>query len=124
MKVNLKNIIKEHLIIIIALIITSIVYFKFLFYNHISWDDPEMVFKNKAVQNFDIKALFTNHYVGNYIPITMLVHALAWLFFDNNDSGHHLINILFHLLNGVLVYIITNKLFKLNSNMVLFFVIR
>ena len=114
MNVNLKNIIKEHLIIIIALIITGIVYFKFLFYNHISWDDPEMVFKNKAVQTFDIKALFTNHYVGNYIPITMLVHAITWLFFDNNDSGHHLINILFHLLNGVLVYIITNKLFKLN----------
>lgn len=114
MKVNLKNIIKEHLIIIIALIVTSLIYFKFLFYNHISWDDPEMVFKNKAVHSFDIKALFTNHYVGNYIPITMLVHAITWLFFDNKDSGHHLINILFHLLNGVLVYTVTNKLFKLN----------
>jgi len=113
-KVNLKNIIKEHLIIIIALIITSLVYFKFLFFNHISWDDPEMVFKNKAVQSFDIKTLFTNHYVGNYIPITMLVHSITWLLFENNDTGHHLVNILFHLINGVLVYLITNKLFKQN----------
>ena len=115
MIVNLKNIIKEHLIIISVLIITCLVYSKFLFFNHISWDDPEMLFKNKAVQSFDIKALFTNHYVGNYIPITMLVHALAWLFFENNDAGHHLVNIFFHLLNGVFVYLITNKLFKLNG---------
>ncbi|MDX2173921.1 MAG: tetratricopeptide repeat protein [Bacteroidota bacterium] len=114
MHVKLKNIIKEHLIIIIALTVTALVYFKFLFYNHISWDDPEMVFKNRAVQSFDIKALFSNHYVGNYIPITMLMHAIAWLFFENNDWGHHLINILFHLLNGVLVYSVTNKLFKQN----------
>ncbi len=114
MIVNLKNIIKEHLIIISVLIITCLVYSKFLFFNHISWDDPEMVFKNKAVQAFDIKVLFTNHYVGNYIPITMLVHAVAWLLFENNDGGHHFINIIFHLLNGILVYLITNKLFKLN----------
>ena len=114
MIVNLKNIIKEHLIIISVLIITCLLYSKFLFFNHISWDDPEILFKNRAVQSFDIKALFTNHYVGNYIPITMLVHAIAWLLFENNDGGHHLINIIFHLVNGILVYLITNKLFKLN----------
>lgn len=114
MLVKLKNIIKEHLIIIIALTITALVYFKFLFYNHISWDDPEMIFKNRAVQSFDIKALCSNHYVGNYIPVTMLMHAIAWLFFENADWGHHLVNILFHLLNGILVYNITNKLFKQN----------
>ena len=114
MKVNLRNKVNEHLILIVVLTITSLVYTKFLFYGHISWDDPEMVFKNKAVQSFDIKTLFTNHYVGNYIPITMLVHAIAWLLFENNDGGHHLVNILLHLLNGGLVYIITIKLFKLN----------
>lgn len=112
MKVKLKNIIQEHLILIVALTVTAIVYGKFLFYGHISWDDPEMVFKNKAIQSFNIKLLFSNYYVGNYIPITMLAHAITWLLFENNDWGHHLINILFHLLNGILVYTITNKLFK------------
>ncbi len=110
MVVKLKNIIKDDLIIIVALVITAVVYFKLLFYNHISWDDPEMVFKNKAVQTFDIKALFTNHYVGNYIPITMFVHAITWLIFDDNNAGHHLVSILLHLLNGFLVYKFTNKL--------------
>ncbi|MDO8999953.1 MAG: tetratricopeptide repeat protein [Bacteroidota bacterium] len=99
----------------VALIVTCIVYYKFLFFGHISWDDPEMVFKNKFVKEFDIKGLFTNHFVGNYIPITMFTHSIAWLLFENNDGAHHLINLLFHLTNGILVYKIGQRLFKNNS---------
>ncbi|MBL7919505.1 MAG: tetratricopeptide repeat protein [Bacteroidia bacterium] len=109
---KLKNIFSQNLVLSIALIITLLVYFKFLFFGHISWDDPEMVFKNKFVRSFDIKGLFSNHFVGNYIPVTMLAHAIAWLFFENNDGAYHLVNILFHLLNGVLVYQLGKHLFK------------
>ncbi len=109
---QLKKIISQNLVITIALIITAIVYSKFLFFGHISWDDPEMVFKNKFVKAFDIKALFTNHFVGNYIPVTMLAHTVSWLLFENNDAGHHAVNILFHLINGILVYQTGKRLFK------------
>ena len=91
---------------------TAIVYSKFLFFGHISWDDPEMVFKNKFVKEFDLKGLLTNHFVGNYIPVTMFAHAIAWLFFENNDGAHHFLNILFHLFNGILVYRLGKRLFK------------
>lgn len=100
----------------IALAITFIVYFKFLFFSHISWDDPEMLFRNKDVKSFNLIALFTNHYVGNYIPVTMLFHAISWFIFGSNDWGHHLLSILFHLTNGVLVYVFVQRLFK-NQNM-------
>ena len=89
------------------------VYSKFLFFGHISWDDPEMVFKNKFVKTFNVKELFANHFVGNYIPITMLAHAISWLLFENNSGGHHLINILFHLINGVLVYQLSKRFLKM-----------
>ncbi len=111
---RIKDIFNEHFVLVLAIALTIAVYAKFLFFGHISWDDPEMVFKNKAVQTFDIKALFTNHYVGNYIPITMLVHAIGWLLFENNDGGHHFINILFHIINGVLIYQLGKLLFKNN----------
>lgn len=107
-----KAIFNEHFILIIALLVTVIVYSRFLYFGHISWDDPEMVFKNKAVRDLDLKTLFTHHYVGNYIPVTMFVHSFTWLFFENSDGAHHLINILIHLLNGLLVYQISNRLFK------------
>ncbi len=113
---SIKQIFNQHFIFVIAIVLTIVIYFKFLFFGHISWDDPEMVFKNKAVQNFDIKLLFTNHYVGNYIPVTMLVHSLSWFFFENNDGAHHAINILFHLINGFLIYNLSKRLF--NNNLI------
>lgn len=109
---KIKSIISQNLVVSITLIVTLIVYSKFLFFGHISWDDPEMVFKNKFVKAFDVNALFSNHFVGNYIPITMLVHAIGWLFFENNDGGHHFINLLFHLVNGILVYQLGKRFFK------------
>lgn len=109
---KIKKIIGQNLALTVALIVTVIVYYKFLFFGHISWDDPEMVFKNKFVKTFDVGGIFTNHFVGNYIPLTMLTHSFAWLLFENNDGGHHLINILFHLINGVLVYNVGKRLFK------------
>lgn len=109
---RVQKIISQNLVLTVALIVTIIVYSKFFFSGHISWDDPEMIFKNKFVKSFDLKVLFSNHFVGNYIPITMLTHAIAWLFFENNDGGHHLINILLHLVNGVLIYQLGKRLFK------------
>ncbi|MCW3075705.1 MAG: hypothetical protein JWO32_314 [Bacteroidetes bacterium] len=121
---QLKNIFNQHLLVVITFMACLVVYFKFLYFGHISWDDPEMVFKNKAVRDFDLKALFTNHYVGNYIPVTMLFHSLTWQLFENNDGAHHLVNIAFHLLNGILVYAIGNKIFKnnliANTGMIIF----
>jgi tetratricopeptide (TPR) repeat protein len=109
---QIKKIIGQNLVLTVALIVTVLVYYKFFFYGHISWDDPEMVFKNKFVRSFDVKGLFTNHFVGNYIPITMFTHSVAWLLFENNDGGHHFINLMFHLINGVLVYQLSKRLFK------------
>jgi tetratricopeptide (TPR) repeat protein len=98
--------------VVCAVAVALIIYSRFLFFGHISWDDPEMVFRNKEIRDFDLKALFTNHYVGNYIPLTMLSHAISWLLFGSNDWGHHLVNILLHLLNGVLVYQLGRRIFK------------
>ena len=109
---QIKKIIEQNLVLTVALIVTAIVYYKFLFFGHISWDDPEMVFKNKFVKEFNVKGIFTNHFVGNYIPVTMFTHSIAWLLFENNDGGHHFVNLLFHLINGILVYKVGKRIFK------------
>lgn len=103
---------KEHRVISLLLLVTLAIYSRFLFFGPISWDDPEMVFKNNMVRNFDLKGLFSNHFVGNYIPVTMLAHATGWFLFEDQAGGHHFINIFFHLLNGLLVYLLGRKLFN------------
>ncbi len=102
----------EHLFLMVALIATIIAYASTLYFPHISWDDPEMVFRNRDVIGFNIGALFSSHYVGNYIPLTMLTHAIDWFLFGKSDMGHHTVNLLFHLVNGYLVYTLTLRLFK------------
>ncbi len=109
---QLKKHISDNLFFWIASLATIVVYFNSLHFNYISWDDPEMVFKNKDVKTFSFLSFFKNQYVGNYIPLTMLVHAITWLIFESNTFGHHLINLLFHIVNGFLVYKITIQLFK------------
>ncbi len=90
-----------------------LVYAKLFTYPHMSWwDDPEMVFANRDVKSFDLGAFFSSHYLGNYIPVTMMGHGLAYLLFGTNDAGHHGISLLLHLINGVLVYQLTLQLFK------------
>lgn len=109
---SIQKLLRQHLALILAVSATLIVYSRFLFFGHISWDDPEMVFRNDMVKNFDLKGLLTHHFVGNYIPVTMLVHALAWFLFENNDGGHHALNILLHVVNGLLVYQLGKRLFR------------
>jgi protein O-mannosyl-transferase len=109
---RISKILKEHLILSFALGVALVVYFKFLFFGYISWDDPEMVFKNAFVKDFDLKGLFSNHFVGNYIPVTMLVHSFTWFVFENNAGGHHAVNVLLHLMNGILVFHLTKRLLK------------
>ncbi len=106
--------VKQHAALWIILAATLIVYFKSLAFPSISWDDPEMVFRNSDVKHFDVLSFFRKHYVGNYIPLSMVTHAINWLLFKNSAVGHHAINLLFHILNGYLVYRLSHLLFKQN----------
>jgi tetratricopeptide (TPR) repeat protein len=108
----IKDLFREHLFLMVAFIATIIAYASTLYFPHISWDDPEMVFRNRDVISFNVGAFFSSHYVGNYIPLTMLTHAIDWFLFGKSDLGHHTVNLLFHLANGYLVYTLTLRLFK------------
>lgn len=112
MRTKITKTIKAHGFLILTLLLTFLVYSKLLVFGAISWDDPEMVFKNTDVKQFQVSAFFCKHYVGNYIPFTMLLHGLNWILFQDWTGGHHLISILIHLCNGYLVYKLSEALFQ------------
>jgi protein O-mannosyl-transferase len=95
------------------ILLTAFIYLRVLSFPAISWDDPEMVFKNNDVRHFNISAFFTSHYVGNYIPLTMCAHALLWVISGIDAGGHHGLNLALHLVNGILVFFAGRKLFAL-----------
>lgn len=69
-----------------------------------TWDDSEVLLNNTDVHNFNIKTFFTQHYVGNYAPITMLCFAIEWLLFKNASGYQHAVSLLFHTVNAILVF--------------------
>ena len=41
--------------------------------------------------------------VVNYSPVQLLIHAVAWSVFGSETTGHHVVNVLFHVLASLLL---------------------
>jgi tetratricopeptide (TPR) repeat protein len=108
-KLSLKG---TYLYLVLLCLVFPLVYLKLFSAGFISWDDAEYVLDNKDVHDFNLKALFTKFYVGNYHPLSMLSYAINWKLFGKEALGYHIENILWHLLNTILVFVLCKKLFK------------
>ena len=51
---------------------------------------------------------FKNYYI-NWIPLTWLSHSLDYQLFGINPMGHHLVNVLFHSLNAIILFWVLQK---------------
>lgn len=74
----------------------------------VSYDDTAYITENPNVtgeitQESVIRAFTTSH-MGNWHPLTMLSHMLDCEIFGLNPLGHHFINVLFHILNALLIF--------------------
>ncbi len=43
-------------------------------------------------------------YMGNWIPLTWMAHAVDYQLFGLNPAGHHMVNVLLHALNAALLF--------------------
>jgi protein O-mannosyl-transferase len=79
----------------------------------LSWDDSEYVVRNKDIVGINvtnIKAWFTGFYVGNYHPLTMLSYALDYVIGATSPVIYHASNILLHIGNAIIVYLLVKRL--------------
>ena len=76
----------------------------------IAFDDSSYILKNSRVQSgltWDtVKWSFTTFQDGNWHPLTWLSHALDCQFFHLNPTGHHYTNLLLHVINAVLLFLL------------------
>lgn len=74
----------------------------------INWDDNAYVFENEQLSKPLPEAtayFFGPHpFIGNYIPLTMVVYALEYHAAGLKPYFFHLVNLLIHLMNVVLVF--------------------
>jgi tetratricopeptide (TPR) repeat protein len=102
---------KPQLVMVLLLtLVFPLVFFQLFSANFISWDDADVLLKNKDVHQFNVKAFFVKHYVGNYAPLTMIGFAIDWALFHGSAFWHHFINVMLHLINALLVFLLIKKL--------------
>jgi protein O-mannosyl-transferase len=100
-------------LILISLVWTFLLYFRVVGFEFVNWDDNAYVYQNKDITDLSIHSVwkfFSNSYLGMYQPLTMLSFALEYHFFGLNPSIFHATNMILHLLNVVLVFILIRKL--------------
>jgi len=80
----------------------------------INLDDNEYITDNTQVQaGLSWKGIiwaFTTTHVSNWHPITWLSHMLDCELYGLNPAGHHLTNLLFHIVNALLVFWIFKRM--------------
>ena len=96
------------------LLLTIIVYAGAMSHDFIyQFDDDLYVTNNPDIQAFtwgNIQKIFTKPYVGLYLPLTMFSLMADYAVNGLNPQGYHIANLIFHLLNTVLVFILVRKL--------------
>lgn len=93
----------------VAVLIT---YYQVFGAGFMSWDDADYVIRNKDIQQWsgaNISRWFSQFYIGNYHPLTMVSYAIDYLIGKQEPFQYHLTNILLHIANAGLVYGIVRR---------------
>jgi len=103
-------------VLIFASLILAVTFFTYhpaLSADFVNWDDKQVVVENSFIRSlspFSLKWMFTTFHTGNYIPFTWIIHAAAYRLWRLDAGMHHLVNVLFHCVNGVLLFFLFRKI--------------
>jgi tetratricopeptide (TPR) repeat protein len=74
----------------------------------VNWDDDSYVTENPLIMELSwnsIKEIFSQYLMGHYHPLTLLSYALEFHFFKLNPLAYHVTNLILHLMNALLVFL-------------------
>ena len=106
---------KDDIFIIIFIIISACsVYAQVLNNDFINFDDEEYITENefvkKGITEESVVWALTEFHAANWHPLTWISHMIDCQLFGLNAGRHHLINLIFHVFNSVLLYVVFRKM--------------
>lgn len=114
MQVKLKSVLTSTSFVVIGIMtITALLYIPSLSNGWVDWDDPAYVLNNDLVVNPTInwsEIFKENQVLGIYHPITLISYAFDYHLWGTEAFGFHLTNVIFHVLNTGLVFLVFRKL--------------
>lgn len=104
-----------HLVICALLAVAVLaIYWQTLDFTFTNYDDPVYVTENAHVQAGLTAAslgwAFTSLSGSNWHPLTWLSHMLDWQMYGNQAGLHHWTNVLIHLLNSILLFLVLSRM--------------
>ncbi len=109
---------KKHLFIVSLLLALAafIAFWQVTDSDFINYDDWNYVTENSHIQGgFTLEGIewaFTTDYASNWHPLTWISHMVDVQLFGLRPGWHHLTNLLFHLANTVLLFLILHRMTK------------
>jgi tetratricopeptide (TPR) repeat protein len=105
---------RPRLIGLLLALITLLAYLPAARDGFVNYDDQDYVTENSVVQKgltwTGIKWAFTTGHASNWHPLTWLSHMADCELFGLNPGAHHLVNVLFHTANVVLLFVLLLRL--------------
>ena len=98
--------------VLALVLLVLVVYAKVWGYDFLVWDDNLYINENESIRGLawaNWKAFFTEFYVGNYQPLSILTYALEYALVGENGWLFHGTNVLLHAANTVLVYLVVRQ---------------
>ncbi|HEY5234176.1 MAG TPA: hypothetical protein VIK35_11640 [Verrucomicrobiae bacterium] len=94
--------------------VTLLVYSPMLWHGFVIYDDPDYITGNAHVKAGltwpGIVWAFTSDDAANWHPLTWISHMADCQLFGLHPAGHHLMNLLFHTANTLLLFLLLEKL--------------
>jgi tetratricopeptide (TPR) repeat protein len=113
----MKQICKKHRVLLICVVLavaTALAFNRVRHNQFLNYDDDTYVTQNPHVlmglTTESVVWAFTTFYASNWHPLTWLSHMLDCQLFGINPLGHHLTNLLLHILNTSLLFWVLNKM--------------
>src|SRR3972149_836057 len=111
----LEKYLKHIISIFLILVISFIVYSNSLKNGFVNYDDNWLVLENRKIKGLGLENLyniFSEPTASDYLPLKELSYALDYHFWRLNPLGFHLTNVILFMINCLLVYLLTLKIFE------------
>ena len=105
---------RPRLIALLLALVTCAIYLPAGQHGFSIFDDNDYVSENAVVQSgltwSGVRWAFTTGQTGNWIPLTWISHMAVCQLFGLKPGAHHLVNVLFHAANAVLLLVLLLRL--------------
>lgn len=103
----------ELVVITVLSVLVIFIYAQTVGFNFINFDDNLYIYENRYVATglslTNIQWAFTHFHSANWHPLTWISHQLDATLFGLNAGGHHATNVVLHLINSILAFVVFRK---------------